>query len=107
MDDGFQVKFLGRDKREALFQVEAHLMSEHADGEYDGMQMSAADITAMGALSGAGQHGFTTHGSFKPSSFAESFRFSFFMEIPCGVGIPPAINSCFAIPLSIASALLK
>ena len=26
-------------------------------GEYDGMQMSAADITAMGALSGAGQHG--------------------------------------------------
>ena len=26
-------------------------------GEYGGMQMSAADITAMGALSGAGQHG--------------------------------------------------
>ena len=26
-------------------------------GEYDGMQMSAVDITAMGALSGAGQHG--------------------------------------------------
>ena len=26
-------------------------------GEYNGMQMSAADITAMGALSGAGQHG--------------------------------------------------
>ena len=26
-------------------------------GEYEGMQMSAADITAMGALSGAGQHG--------------------------------------------------
>ena len=26
-------------------------------GEYAGMQMSAADVTAMGALSGAGQHG--------------------------------------------------
>ena len=26
-------------------------------GEYDGMQMSAADVTAMGWLSGAGQHG--------------------------------------------------
>jgi len=26
-------------------------------GEYDGMQMSAAKVTAMGALSGAGQHG--------------------------------------------------
>src|SRR5574344_2543562 len=25
-------------------------------GEYAGMQMSAADVTAMGALSGAGQH---------------------------------------------------
>ena len=36
MDDGFQVKFLGRDKREALFQVEAHLMSEHADGARSG-----------------------------------------------------------------------
>ncbi len=26
-------------------------------GEYEGMQMSAADVTAMGSLSGAGQHG--------------------------------------------------
>lgn len=26
-------------------------------GEYEGMQMSAADVTAMGGLSGAGQHG--------------------------------------------------
>ena len=36
MDDGFQVKFFGRDKRKAFFQIEAHLMSEHADGARSG-----------------------------------------------------------------------
>ena len=36
MDDGFQVKFFGRDKRKAFFQIEAHLMSEYADGARSG-----------------------------------------------------------------------
>jgi len=32
VDDGFQVEFFGCDEREAVFQVEAHLVTEHAEG---------------------------------------------------------------------------
>ena len=32
VDDGFQVALLGGDQREALRQIEAHLVAEHADG---------------------------------------------------------------------------
>ena len=36
VDDGFEVNFLGREKRETFGEVEAHLVAEDAFGAYTG-----------------------------------------------------------------------
>ena len=68
---------------------------------------SAASLTIVTPILDPPQHGFTTHGSVSGSFVTSSSRFSFFMAMPLGAGIPALANSCFAIPLFMAIALLK
>lgn len=55
-------------------------LSSHLNASSKALLNSSSVRTIVTPILEPPQHGFTTHGSFKPSSFAESFRFSFFME---------------------------